>query len=358
MLKFRHNPQFRFLFAVCVLSTWQMGCSISNSARSSERRITEHLNRNSKNESAERSLDSSVQSNNLFEEERPAHIQVCAFNAHLLPEIASLFVGKRGQSRYRSTEIGQRMRAWDIIGLSEVFDSQRSKDLITSLQEQAGEFHIARGLGRRGRHLTGSGLLLASRFPIISSNQHTFQNSPHLFTKGPKGDGLAAKGILHARLKIGKLEIDCFLTHLESQNRSVRDEQTKELKQFLEEHRNPEIPALLMGDFNIVFETSSGSANSEYEMLMKLIGGSKGTFEDAAKKTEGPAGTSDALAQDGDKRIDYIFFSNSTDGTKRLRPIHSQHEPFLDSQVREGSLSDHLAIISTFEVQTAPDCWQ
>ena len=126
-------------------------------------------------------------------------LSLISYNVHLLPDIALKIAGKRGASEYRAGAIGEKISGYDIIGLNEVFDQDHAERLLHRLQarnEQA--FHVAKGPERSGRHLIGSGLLLASRFPIEETHTITYSQASRFVTSGFKADGFAAKGALHA----------------------------------------------------------------------------------------------------------------------------------------------------------------
>jgi endonuclease/exonuclease/phosphatase family metal-dependent hydrolase len=276
---------------------------------------------------------------------------VVAYNTHLLPNIAAPIAGHRSNSSYRATEIARQLVEYDLVALSELFDHSYKRLALDMFQSESGDqFHVAEGPSRSGRHLIGSGLVLLSRYPIVESHRMTFRNASRFLTSGFKSDGFAAKGVLHAKVLVDEysgVTVDCFLTHLESQSIRARDLQLLELKTFIEAHSSTNSPSLIMGDFNVVCDNSSEAGGTPYESLLACVtrpGGTK-LNDVGASITAEPQGTSDALAADGGRRIDYIFLSNSThEDSPCLIPYHVEHKPLLDSNVPEGSLSDHLAV--------------
>lgn len=144
------------------------------------------------------------------------------------------------------------------------------------------------------------------------------------------------------------LELDCFLTHLESQSPASRLRQVSEFCYFVGEHQEASRPLLILGDFNIAFSKSGNEEPSgEYTSLIKQMGEFRSTeiqdFNHAPDN--GPAGTSDALAGGGGSRIDYILFSAAEPEHKSdLIVKQVEHRRLLDEQVPQGSLSDHLAV--------------
>lgn len=102
----------------------------------------------------------------------------------------------------------------------------------------------------------GSGLILLSDYPIQTVRRLTYS------TQACAGyDCLAAKGAMLARLRLpdGRA-VDIATTHLNSRHASgVADErsnrawlvQTEELRAFIAAHRDPAVPLVLGGDFNV-----------------------------------------------------------------------------------------------------------
>ena len=88
-------------------------------------------------------------------------LRILTYNVHLLPDIAADIAGRRSGSDYRAGAIAQHLDPYDIIGINEAFDRKHTRKLISGVQSNSsGEFQLARGPARSGRHLVGSGLLL------------------------------------------------------------------------------------------------------------------------------------------------------------------------------------------------------
>ncbi|PQO37391.1 hypothetical protein DTL21_05455 [Bremerella cremea] len=287
---------------------------------------------------------------------RPQTLSVVSYNVHLLPSVALPFAGERSAAAYRAEKIAEQLAGYDLIALNEAFDATHRQKVIDQLQAETGNgYHVADGPGRSGSHLIGGGLLVLSKYPILETHTHTYQNSTRFLTHGFKSDGFAAKGALHVRVLVdlpSQLAVDCFVTHLDSQSASVRELQLKEFCQFVSHHQHSDNPAVLLGDFNITAEPLGG-AETEYANLMTSIDQLRSVpFVDAAQRVAyGPAGSSNALADDGGRRIDYLFYSNSDRPfATQLTRVQARHLPLLDEQVPEGSLSDHLAVACEFRL--------
>jgi endonuclease/exonuclease/phosphatase family metal-dependent hydrolase len=213
--------------------------------------------------------------------------------------------------------------------------------------------------GAGGRHLIGGGLLLLTRLPIEGEPQvHTYSAASRVYSTGIKADGLAAKGVIHVRLRVGAGEgafVDCFLTHLESISAKARAKQIAELAEFIETHSRPEHPVLLMADLNVTadFPIAVVAGDSEYRTLVSALRHGGEPLVDVWPALQGGrGGTSDALAHEECRRIDYIFVSRGA-GPARLEPANIRVEPFLNPEIKQGSLSDHAGLECLLRVQTA-----
>ena len=111
--------------------------------------------------------------------------------------------------------------------------------------------------GEIGIRLLSSGLVIASRYPIV-----THMSEPFSRRSCAGFDCLSNKGVLHARVAIPGVPdpIDIFNTHMNAQRASgvprarhtpAHNSQAEELATFLEARRAPEKPAIFGGDFNM-----------------------------------------------------------------------------------------------------------
>ena len=295
-------------------------------------------------------------------------VNIVTYNVHLLPDVAAKIAGERSQSGYRARAIAEKLADYDVVGLCEAFDPNYSRTLLDGLQAESSDaFHVARGPERSGRALIHSGLVLLSRFEIEATHTITYRNASRFVTHGFRADGFAAKGALHARLRLddptlsdeSSMVIDCFLTHLESRSAQARQRQIEQLAGFIAEYSSPDNPLVVMGDFNVAADTASQAAllngNSPYRQLRaKLLYNGRQLVDvwDELEETHG--GTSNALAADGGRRLDYIFVSAPRRGdASRLSPRDILALPFPDEKVPEGSLSDHLAVACRAEFSAA-----
>jgi endonuclease/exonuclease/phosphatase family metal-dependent hydrolase len=288
-------------------------------------------------------------------------VRVLFFNTHLLPAIAQGIAGHRGQDDYRTAAIAAQLHRYDLVGLCEVFEAHRRREIVRIVAENSRQaFHAIEPPKVWGRHLIGSGLLLLTRHPVEGEPHFlTYHTASRVITNGVRADGLAAKGAIHARLRLGVepgMLADYFLTHLESVSSNARAAQIEELAGFIAAHSSPERPLILMGDLNVEadFAFAPAPGETEYRHLVKTLRYADGSLVDLWPALQsGRGGTSDALAHEDCRRIDYIFLSPPHPQNRvGWQPLSVRVEPFLDAKVKQGSLSDHAGIECRLTLQT------
>lgn len=259
-------------------------------------------------------------------------VKVLSYNLNALPFGATLFA--TGQGQYAS----QRLRAFarriapesggspvpnrpetptrpdeehfDVLALQEVFSTPalpwlcHQRMLVRMLEQRGFRWVVSSpqpGIRRVlfSRQWTDSGLLILSRYPIEESHWLEFTH------RGISLDAGAAKGALHARIRIGDRRVHVFNCHLQATHTNapksgahgavggdaaaayaaIRLEQLRELVSFVEEWSGSDtFPVLITGDFNIDAVGSSGSEeraglpffsseadSAEYTMLMRIL---------------------------------------------------------------------------------------
>lgn len=272
--------------------------------------------------------------------------EVVTFNAQFLPGPARL-LNKRPRALYRAAALARSLRSFDVIALNEVFDKECRTLLLEELEASIGPgMHVVTSAPQAVSPLgIGSGLVLVTRHPVLLRHCITYGNRP--LAHGVFGDGIAAKGALHARVHLeGAGPVDVFVTHLESRDAGIREAQLSRLADFIRKHSSPKRPLLLFGDLNIAAGGSRRAAEpSQYRRLLCELKDAypHGRVTDLGAGLDPcEAGTSDADRADGGRRIDYIFLANPADARPSLKPREVKVEPFKDERVK--TLSDHLAV--------------
>ena len=107
-----------------------------------------------------------------------------------------------------------------------------------------------------------------------------------------------------------------------------------------------------MGDLNIVGPKQGMDHGHEYEAMVQSLSQTTGRnlVDLGIEQTQG---TSDATAPAASNRIDYIIALTSSgqgcvEGSANIRTL-------LDENVREGSLSDHSAVVSEVKFSNFPN---
>jgi endonuclease/exonuclease/phosphatase family metal-dependent hydrolase len=283
-----------------------------------------------------------------------ANLRVLTYNVQHLPlEI----LNKRGSGAYRVQRQVEKFANYDIVGLNEVFRHARRRELIDAMKQVWGDdFHfIAPNQDDVTLFGLDSGLLLLTRFPILESHTLTFGNDSLIRERGPIADGYAKKGALHARIRYQSLagqsvDIDCFVTHLESVDASRREAQYSLLAEFIKQHAGSQNPVLLLGDFNtsgVIAEIEN--RDSAYWRLRKSLISIRSDWADLGEfSDQSRRGTANADLPSGGDRIDYIFLANPSLGIS-LVPKRAAVQRFPDPLV--GFLSDHCGVEAQFELK-------
>jgi endonuclease/exonuclease/phosphatase family metal-dependent hydrolase len=283
-------------------------------------------------------------------------LKVMTYNVQFLPGPGRLF-NKRPDPRYRAATIAHMLSKYDIIGLQEAFDSEPRTLLLDELRRQLGDdFHyVVPPDSERSSFGISSGLSIITRLPIIASHTMRYGNDSSVWRYGPQADGFAAKGALHARIRLPgdfpvERSVDVFVTHLESHEAAARETQYTLFAQFVRTHSEAGRPALLLGDFNTdgrsAFRKDSASAYNRMIAALTL-GRPNATLMDVwPHLSDEPGGTNEQETAEGGERIDYIFLSQSADARPLLHPTAIRVRRFADAKV--GFLSDHSGIDASF----------
>jgi len=228
-------------------------------------------------------------------------IAIASYNVQLTtPDIPLLslflreFVGHKPNVEARARAIGERLACLDIVALQETIHDRRRAELLDQL-ERSGRacgkpsrltsgrmFEVVSGPDRPRSAIPGvrsheqgwrlgplvdQELAIASRFPILTTDQHVFRAAA-------SEDVLAAKGVLHARIDLAGRPLEVYVTHLQAGDAhfAVRRAQLDELAEFVRATADPSAPILVMGDFNVQSNAAERrDPGSEYRALLRAL---------------------------------------------------------------------------------------
>jgi endonuclease/exonuclease/phosphatase family metal-dependent hydrolase len=263
----------------------------------------------------------------------------------------------------RARAIGETLACFDIVALNETINDARRGEIFAAM-EQAGpacgrpsrlaggrQFEVLAGPGPEAPSFArmadwlsddaalawlGDEVAIASRLPIVASAQMAYSTA-----RG--SDAIAAKGVLHARLRRAGAappgdQLDLFVTHLQANHADIRADQIGELVAFIRARSDPDLPAIVLGDLNI-----DGSAparrdpRAEYHQMLRALAALG--FRDPGQALGG----TDSWQR---RRIDYLLLRGQL-GVADLRT-----EQFDDLLVR--ALSDHAALTAELRWRPPP----
>lgn len=201
--------------------------------------------------------------------------------------------------------------------------------------------------GELGLHLLGSGLAIASRYPIIHSDQRAYgRRSCAGF------DCLANKGIVQARIQIPGVPtpVDLYNTHMNARRASrapprrhlaAHERQVLEASRFIEQSYDQSHPLIFGGDFNMRSSEERWENFSRYQSLLLVH-----------RLCADPASGCDVrLSWDGDApwmdTQDLQFFWSGS--LVSVRPIRV--EAMFDGGDSGPLLSDHDGFLVTYRLE-------
>ncbi|MCP5044653.1 MAG: hypothetical protein GY944_26800 [bacterium] len=266
-------------------------------------------------------------------------IRVATFNAWALPGP----LAAHRDARVRA--IGEQFPALDadVIALQEIWADAPRRFLVEAL-ERAGYRHH----WHHERTMGGSGLLLASRFPISDVHFEPFaargfaERIAHM-------DYYAGKGFVRATVESQAGPLVAVATHLHANYAEPGDAdeyvgiRAAQLIQLAAGLSDIDLPVIAVGDFNI----------TEHEEGYRLLRGLTG-LRDVAAALEARAATSRRdnpyhQPEHVDARIDYVFHRPGTGMALAPRSIGRILDARLDFGGEAGSYSDHSGLLAEFD---------
>jgi endonuclease/exonuclease/phosphatase family metal-dependent hydrolase len=200
----------------------------------------------------------------------------------------------------------------------------------------------------------GSGLGVASRFPIVTSQTRAFGG------RKVHAERLARKGMLHARVRVAEgIEADLVSTHMQAgytpDAARVREDQLAQLRAFADEVGSPERPLIVCGDFNVC--GLSAVRHEEYVNVQKHFHGFEDLFMEEDAPTFRPHPEGNALAFRFEpkapmQRLDYVLFRPPAPGAgvetivhERRIMLHERLPPHGGEAETDSSDHDALTIV-------------
>jgi len=280
------------------------------------------------------------------------------------------FPARSGRAK-ELAQIGQRLSAMraagtgpDIVMFQEMFSGAAKKAVMASgypaiapgpnvstrpfestREKLPGKSSIKRG--EVGIRFQGSGLAIASRWPIMTTDVRAYG------AKSCAGlDCLANKGIMLARIYIPGLPtpIDVYDTHMNSRgaskapaprNLAAHDRQALEASEFIDRTHDDNFPVIFGGDFNMRHSEPRWANFTRYQS-MSLV------HQVCAQKT---SGCDVKMSWDGDEpwmdTQDLQFFWPGT--AVSVRPVRV--EALFDGKPGSPQLSDHDGFMVTYRLE-------
>jgi len=200
--------------------------------------------------------------------------------------------------------------------------------------------------GELGVHFAGSGLAIASRFPIIATDMHAYGK------RSCAGlDCLSNKGIVLARIAMPGVPtpIDIYDTHMNSRgaskapaprNLAAHDRQALEASRFIDRTHNDAFPVVFGGDFNMRHSEPRWDNFTKYQkmLLVHRVCADAASACDVKMSWDGDAPWMDTQ--------DLQFFWGGS--PVAIRPV--QVEALFDGRPDSPTLSDHDGFMVTYEL--------
>lgn len=294
-------------------------------------------------------------------------IRVISYNVQFLPGVAAV-ANQRPNAPYRAAVLGDRLPAWDIVGLNEAFDDTARSQILDGLRSAwKDRFTAVTGPQPTEPGRFNGGLVLATHLPVLEQHSIIYSRFSRPEDFGLRADGFASKGVLHARIQPAADRpvtefMDVFVTHMEARDDSLRPFQYQEMAEFISRHADAEHPTLIMGDFNTRGNPEyQADPESQYNLLMKTLADAlpEKRLTDLWCELKGSAvgGTSEQESSEIGRRIDYVMLAVPNAQSDIVCPTDIRVNPFLDAKVT--ALSDHSAVEADLSVATGeqpPPC--
>ena len=283
-------------------------------------------------------------------------IEVLTFNCFGVAMDLKAVLRRRGppdEHRMAHPVVRQCLERADVVCMQEVWIPE-AVELFQGL-EQEHKVHDANGWTFWPLTIAGSGLAIASRFPLASDGAGAFQ------CKGALSDKLARKGWLHAVPALGgdpARKLDVFTTHLQAGTgaacRRARSCQLGELREAVDALGTADGPVLLCGDMNI--DGLRANQDDEYRQLMDLFSDFVDLGAEADQPTMCPDEEINELAHrywsaEPNQRIDYLLYRCPPASWLRVESVTRLFDERLPAHGGPPTFaSDHFGLAVRFEL--------
>jgi endonuclease/exonuclease/phosphatase family metal-dependent hydrolase len=278
-------------------------------------------------------------------------LTVLAYNTALLPVIPGA-VYYKGKNRDRAiATFLQKIRAYspDIVGLSEVFLDGEKQEFQEGLKDLYPHWVAGPDVPSVGRQ--DGGLLLLSKHPFLTTPKEL------IYRMASGSDSWSNKGAWHVRIQPPghPVPYDVFHTHAQNDDAGGVDAsitvtlaQMRALGTFIQAQRDPNHPAILMGDLNV-------ERHKYYDLLLRALRDplEPSSFGDVITLDDGnnfesllpdpdPLGTGASRLRKSGRQVDYIFYWNGRQTLARVSP----YIPLAWMDSLGFDVSDHQGIVA------------
>lgn len=264
---------------------------------------------------------------------RTASIRLLSLNTFIRP----FLVGVNDHKDDRLLDLLDILRGYDLTCFQELFwtAGPRKAAFLSRIAERYGLIYTASspvpgisGLLRFPPKVIDAGLVIASRYPIVAADYHTYGRAVSTSI-----DYIVGKGVLYARVSLFAEQpqrfVHVFTTHMQANNGlhhapfdKVRALQLRELVDFVRRKTedDPNGVVMLTGDFNVDARSAFDDASSsdQYKSAMNTLQSFRSgipvrdlLYE--ASRWSHPVTTAGGLdgSTQKNERLDYIFLSSS-----------------------------------------------
>lgn len=266
-------------------------------------------------------------------------LDVLTYNVQMRPVL--------DQNIYKGRRISPKLNAYDIALLQESFAEK------AVLMEQARHAYKAHFTARRGAALVDSGLSTLSRYPVVETITEHYRSYAGI------ADGVASKGMMLTRIRVGEAIVDVYNTHMQAgdsddENRA-RLAQATQLIEFVNRNSTKANGILIIGDFNMgpvrpgrMFrDFHPNHYANRRDMLLRT--NSFQTIVDNLGLTD----VQDMLMNEKVDDIERMLFRNGCGVTITPMATRKDTRDFVDEKGRK--LSDSSPLVTTFKIEVTDE---